>query len=124
MLAKLYFSAVFEKIHEAYVNNSYLGLLNGCIAKVDKRRLLSISSNPDEIEFDDLGQSLLDYCRTVDMPDMSSLVGKVTAYMQVIPAIDDGDVLRVYLSADLLKILSERGCGLDIHGQTSLPARR
>ena len=78
-----------------------------------------MSSVRDEIEFDDLGESILHYCRNLTMPDLHSLNGIVLSYLQVVPSSSEESELRVYLEPELLRMLGQRGFGLDIHQQLS-----
>jgi len=84
-----------------------------------KRNRMLFSSPYREIEFDDLGVRLLEYCKGISIPNFLVLDKDYTAYLQVVPETQDD--LRVFLDAEFLKLLTEKGLGLDIHQQCSSP---
>lgn len=67
------------------------------------------------IEYDDLGESLIQFCKEVGLPNISGVSEGVLAYLQVLIELDDLRDFKVYLGKELLEFLYSKGFGLDIH---------
>ena len=119
MRAKLYLSVTFDETDEDVILRTYGNEFLLLCLKSSHQGKVTLSSVRDEIEFDDLGESILHYCRNLTMPDLHSLNGRVLAYLQVVPSSSEESELRVYLEPELLRMLGQRGFGLDIHQQLS-----
>ena len=117
MRAKLYLSVTFDQKDEHLIMSSFEKELKSFCSKSCFGARVTLSSDSDEIDIDDLGESILHYCKTRTVPDLSTLDGRILAYLQVVPEYSDEGGLKVFLSSDLLKRLGEHGFGLDIHEQ-------
>ncbi len=115
MKALLYVALIYRGSDMSNISSGILSFLTG-----DRKSIKTgdtILQSPDiEIEFDDLGVSLMEYCRRINIPDFSVISGDYAAYIQVVPKTGH-EPLRVYLESDFLEFLSKKGLGLDIHAQ-------
>ncbi|MDX6806285.1 hypothetical protein [Terrihabitans rhizophilus] len=115
MKARIYVALICSGDDVSLIPDDVARFLSGKrIQTLDKR--IALRSPHDEIEFDDLGECLHNYCLDKYIPDFSSLTFTVEAYVQVVPEIDD-DVLRVYLKSEFLEALANKALGLEIHTQ-------
>ena len=119
MKAKIYF-CITTSNREIFLDpNLKLGFLDR-YRNIEINNVYSISSTEDEIDFDDIGEAIFDYCRKFDIPYVKDFRTDLTAYIQVIPIIEVESDLRVYLDAGLLDILGKKGFGIDIHAQSPI----
>lgn len=81
---------------------------------VDSHGKFNYSSQKITMDFDDLGESILIFCKKFKLPNISYVSHNVLGYVQVLVYSIKNDV-NFFISNELASILSRNGFGLDIH---------
>lgn len=115
MKADVYFSVTVEASAQSQINDLLTKGPFSTAKAVKSENGVSYVSQKVSLNYDDLGETLLVYCTTEDLPDVSAIMPSALAYVQVLIDCESAQGVQMYLSQELMKLLSGNGFGLDIH---------